>query len=140
LTKAEFDKLSSLCKYVNKEWKLVNNMEDYLLILKSDLRLKTSIAPSYLTEYRNAISLIDGLNGKEVDFDSTWYTLLFTEYMVPGLESTKLGRARKFAFSEIVTHFVPISGAFKTFSLWNYPGHFGGSFLSDTSYRKIVVT
>ncbi|WP_299535441.1 hypothetical protein [Ulvibacterium sp.] len=137
LTEKEFDTLASLINYVNEVWQLGCNMEDYRNILRQDLQLKTTIEPSYLSEYRNAISLIDMLMKANNNLVETWATLLFIEFSEPNFESTQLGRARKFVFEELIKHFVPISGSFKSFGLWNYNGFFGGSYLSDESYRKM---
>ena len=134
LTDTEFNALASLCKYVNKIWELTPDLETYLKILRVDLNLKTSEEPSYLTEYRNALALIDAVVGKD---DKGWATLLFSEFEETDFQSTQLGRARRLVFSEIITHFVPISGGFKTFGLWNYSGYFGGSYNSPESYRKM---
>lgn len=137
LTDEEFNALASLAIYVNSEWQLVLDMDAYLNVLRSDLKLKTSIEPSYLTEYKNAVNLINGLIDKNEDSTELWSILLFLKFSEPDFESTQLGRARKFVFSEMIKHFVPISGAFKVFGLWNYNGFFGGPYLSDESYRKM---
>ncbi len=139
VTNLEFNVLASLCLYVNKVWKLTPDLDTYLEMLRVDLDLKTSEKPSYLTEYRNAVELIDTVAEGEIVGDNDWATLLFAEFNDENFENTKLGRARKFVFSEIITHFVPISGGFKSFGLWNYSGYFGGSYVSPKSYRKADV-
>lgn len=139
LTYAEFNALASLCEYVNKVWELTPDLGRYLKMLRADLDLKTGEEPSYLTEYRNAIGLIDAVLDKGDDGDMGWATLLFSEFAETDFQSTQLGRARQFVFSEIISHFVPISGGFKTFGLWNYSGYFGGSYTSPESYRKVKI-
>ncbi len=140
LTDHEFNTLASLSKYVNKLWQLIPEMDTYINVLQSDLQLKTSIEPSYLTEYKNAVNLIDGLVGNNYGSEELWSILLFSEFSEPDFETTQLGRARRFVFEEMIAHFVPISGAFKSFGLWNYTGFFGGSYLSDESYRKMKLS
>jgi len=139
ITNFEFNALASLCKYVNKVWKLTSDIDTYLEMLRVDLDLKTSEKPSYLTEYRNAIGLIDLAIDNGSDGDKGWATLLFSEYEDVDFQRTQLGRARRFVFSEIITHFVPISGGFKTFGLWNYTGYFGGPYTAPGSYRKMEI-
>lgn len=139
LSNLEFNALASLCKYVNKVWQLTSNLDTYLEMLRVDLDLKTGEKPTYLTEYRNAIELIDLVMDKDDYSDEGWAILLFSEFEEDNFQSTQLGRARKFVFSEIITHFVPISGGFKSFGLWNYTGYFGGSYVSPKSYRKANV-
>lgn len=140
MTDAEFNALASLCEYVNKVWELTPDLGTYLKMLRADLELKTGEEPSYLTEYKNAVVLIDAVVDKGDDGDKGWATLLFSEFEEADFQSTQLGRARRFVFSEIITHFVPISGGFKTFGLWNYSGYFGGSYTSLKSYRKADIT
>lgn len=139
LTDVEFNALASLCKYVNEVWKLTLDLNTYLEILRVDLELKTGEKPSYLTEYRNAVGLIDLVMDKDDNNYNGWSTLLFSEFEDANFQSTQLGRARRLVFSEIITHFVPISGGFKSFGLWNYSGYFGGSYVSPKSFRKANV-
>jgi len=139
LTDLEFKTLASLCKYVNKIWELTPDLDIYLKMLKADLDLKTGEEPSYLTEYKNALELIDAVVNNNDDEDKGWATLLFSEFEDAEFEDTQLGRARRLVFSEMIAHFVPISEGFKTFGLWNYPGYFGGPYVSPKSYRKANV-
>ena len=139
LTSVEFKTLSSLCSYVNQIWELTLNLDQYLQTLNADLKLKTNEVPSYLTEYKNAIELVDLFEGFNGHIDDGWSTLLFGEFTQEDLSSTKIGRARRLVFSEIITHFVPISGGFKAFGLMNYRGYFGGSYASPESYRKMKI-
>ncbi len=136
LTQADFDTLSTLCQYVDKVWELGANLDDYLAQLQVDLGFKTEEEPSYLTEYENAIELIQLLVRQSDSIEQAWASLLFSEFDAADFPHTKLGRARKFVFSEIVTHQIPISGGFKSFGLWNYTGYFGGAYTDPTSYRR----
>ncbi len=135
LTTTEFKALASLCSYVNRVWELTLDLDQYFVTLESDLELKTSEVPSYLKEYRNAIGLIQSLEGHMTTSD-VWTMLLFADFEQEDLSNTKIGRARRLVFAEIIAHFVPVSGGFKSFGLWNYRGYFGGPYISDMSYRK----
>lgn len=139
LTDLEFKTLASLCEYVNKIWELTPDLDTYLKMLRADLDLKTGEEPSYLTEYKNALGLIDAVVDENDVEDKGWATLLFLEFEDAEFEGTQLGRARRLVFSEIITHFVPISGGFKTFGLWNYSGYFGGAYTTPGSYRKANI-
>lgn len=136
LSPETFTVLASLSDYVNTNWSLGADMEIYHTQLQADLDLKTLIAPSYLTEYENAAELIERVNRHTSNTDETWALLLFSTFNVEGFSFTKLGRARRFVFSEMIKHQIPISGAFKSFGLTNYRGYFGGSYLSPDSYRR----
>ncbi len=139
LSKTEFMALASLCTYVNKVWELTPDLDQYLNILQVDLNFKTTEEPSYLAEYKNAVELVDSVAEGKIVGDKGWATLLFAEFNDENFESTKLGRARNFVFSEIITHMIPLSGGFKTFGLWNYRGYFGGAYVSPESYRKTEI-
>jgi len=139
LTDLEFNTLASLCEYVNKVWKMTPDLDTYLKTLRSDLNLKTGEEPSYLTEYRNPVGLIDAVVDKDNDGDKGWTTLLFSEFEDANFQNTQLGRARRLVFSEMIAHFIPISGGFKSFGLWNYTGYYGGSYTSSESYRKATI-
>jgi hypothetical protein len=136
LSHEDFDTLSTLCRYVDRVWELGANLDDYLQQLRVDLGFKTEEEPSYLTEYENAIELIQLLVRGSDSVEQAWASLLFSELEGDNFSHTRLGRARKFVFSEIITHQIPISGGFKSFGLWNYTGYFGGAYTSPTSYRR----
>ena len=92
--------------------------------------------PSYLTEYEHAIELVNLLVKRGESVEQAWSSLLFANFGDENFESTKLGRARNFVFSEIITHQIPISEGFKSFGLVNYRGYFGGPYTSPDSYRR----
>ena len=139
LREEDFDTLSTLCRYVNEVWELDADMPLYFDRLRADLQFKTGEEPSYLTEYENAIELFNQAAGSISDVEQAWASLLFSEFDVANFASTKLGRARHFVFAELITHQIPMSGAFKSFGLWNYRAHFGGSYSASESYRKGAV-
>ncbi len=132
LSQDEFDTLFSLCEYVDKTWQFGANMAQYRQTLRADLGLKTSRHPSYLAEYKSALELVELA-------EEAWPTLLFSEVAADNLGATKLGRARRFVFSEVIAHQIPISGAFKSFGLINYRGYFGGPYALPASYRRAVL-
>ncbi|MFT7639579.1 MAG: hypothetical protein ACI9G1_001315 [Pirellulaceae bacterium] len=135
----EFRSLATLCHYVDATWELGADLSTYLGQLESDLGLKTSRAPSYLSEYRHAIELVVSASDASNSLEEAWTTLLFAEFDGENLASTKLGRARRLVFSEIIAHQIPISGSFKSFGLVNYRGHFGGPYTSRSSYRRGAI-
>ena len=136
LSNANFDMLSTLCKYINQAWELTGDLDEYLGRLKGDLYFKTMEEPSYLTEYEHAIELVNLLVKRGESVEQAWSSLLFANFGDENFESTKLGRARNFVFSEIITHQIPISEGFKSFGLVNYRGYFGGPYTSPDSYRR----
>lgn len=135
----QFDALSILCSYVNQAWELDADMPLYFGRLRVDLQFKTEEEPSYLTEYENAVELFNLVEGSTSGVEQAWASLLFSELDVENFASTKLGRARRFVFAELIKHQIPMSGAFKSFGLWNYSGYFGGSFKAPESYRRGAV-
>ena len=139
LLQEDFEKLVGLCQYVNRAWELDADMRLYFNRLRADLDFKTSEEPSYLTEYKHAVELISRMVGATSSVEQAWASLLFSGFDVENFAATKLGRARRLVFSELITHQIPMSGAFKSFGLWNYSGYFGGSFTAPESYRKGAV-
>ena len=136
LSNPDFYTLSTLCKYINQAWELTGDLDEYLDRLKGDLYFKTMEEPSYLTEYEHAIELVNLLVKRGESVEQAWSSLLFANFGDENFESTKLGRARNFVFSEIITHQIPISEGFKSFGLVNYRGYFGGPYPSPDSYRR----
>ena len=139
LLQEDFEKLVGLCQYVNRAWELDADMGLYFNRLRVDLDFKTSEEPSYLTEYKHAVELISRMVGATSSVEQAWASLLFSDFEFENFSATKLGRARRLVFSELITHQIPASGAFKSFGLWNYSGYFGGSFTAPESYRKGAV-
>jgi len=135
----DFETLASLCKYVARAWQLPVGLDSYLGQLRVDLDLKTGKKPAYLTEYENAVQIVDKVRGEFDSDDQSWSSLLFAEFPANNLDSSRIGRARHFVFSEIIAHQIPISGAFKSFDLVNYRGYFGGPYTSPGSYRRGAV-
>ena len=139
LDRESFEVLASLCEYVARAWQLPAELDTYLGQLESDLNLKTGEKPAYLTEYENAVQAVDRVRSELDSDDQSWSSLLFADFPSNNLESSRIGRARHFVFSEIIAHQIPISGAFKSFGLVNYRGYFGGPFTSPGSYRRGAV-
>jgi hypothetical protein len=136
LSAEAFDALSSLGRYVNQVWELEADMPLYVDRLRADLQFKTEEEPSYLTEYDSAVELFKLVEGSSADAEQTWTSLLFADFDAEDFAATKLGRARHFVFHELIAHQMPMSGAFRSFGLWNYRGHFGGSYSAPESYRR----
>jgi hypothetical protein len=139
LPQEAFDVLSSLGGYVNRVWELDADMTLYLDRLRADLQFKTAEEPSYLTEYESAVGLFSVVHDSAAKAEQTWASLLFAEFDVEDFAATKLGRARRFVFHELIAHQIPMSGAFRSFGLWNYRGHFGGAYTSPESYRRGAI-
>ena len=136
LSQADFDILSTVCSYVNQAWELTSDLGPYVIRLRADLAYKTKEEPSYLTEYEHSVELINLLVSRSDTIEEAWSTLLFSKFVDDNFAHTKLGRARNFVFSEIITHQIPLSGGFKSFGLKNYRGYFGGLFTSPGSYTR----
>ena len=139
LNSENFETLASLCEYVVRAWQLPAELDTYLGQLRNDLDLKAGEKPAYLTEYENAVQVVNRVRGELESDDQSWSSLLFAEFPASNLASTRIGRARRFVFSEIIAHQIPISGAFKKFGLVNYRGYFGGPYTFPGSYRRGTV-
>lgn len=139
LDRQSFETLASLCDYVARSWQLPTELDAYFGQLESDLQLKSRETPAYLTEYENAVQLVNRMRGELESDDRSWSSLLFAEFPADELAPTRIGRARRYVFSEIIAHQIPISGAFRSFGLVNYRGYFGGPYASPESYRRGAV-
>ena len=139
LSNVQFNTLSSLCRFVDQTWELHSELDQYFNKLQADLVLKTSLEPSYLTEYEHAIELYELVFSSSESADQIWPNLLFSTFQADNFAGTRLGRARRFVFAEIITYQIPMSGAFKSFGLSNYTGYFGGSYLSPDSYPRGIL-
>ena len=139
LDSESFETLASLCDYVARSWQLPTDLDAYFGQLETDLQLKTRERPAYLTEYENAVQLVNRIRGELESDDQSWSSLLFAEFPENDLAATRIGRARRYVFSEIIAHQIPISGAFRSFGLVNYRGYFGGPYSSPDSYRRGTV-
>ncbi len=139
LSSENFETLASLCGYVARSWQFPTELDAYLGQLETDLQLKCRERPAYLTEYENAVELVNAMRGELESDDQSWTSLLFAEFPAENLASTRIGRARRFVFSETIAHQMPISGAFRSFGLVNYRGYFGGPYTSVASYRRGAV-
>ena len=139
LDSESLEALASLCDYVARSWQLPTELDAYFGQLEADLQLKSRERPAYLTEYENAVQLVNRIRAELESDDQSWSSLLFAEFPADDLASTRIGRARRFVFSEIIAHQIPISGAFRSFGLVNYRGYFGGPYSSPDSYRRGTV-
>lgn len=135
LSGEDFAAISGICEFVRTGWELDIDIDAYLPRLRRDLGVKTGEVPSYLSEYRSAAALVDALTAD--DPEQAWTTLLFAEFPDVDLAPTRLGRARRLVFAEIIAHMIPISGSFKSFGIVNYAGFAGGSFAHPGSYRRM---
>ena len=139
LSSVQFNTLSSLCRFVDQIWELHSDLDQYFNQLQGDLVLKTSQEPSYLTEYEHAIELYEMVFRDSENAEQVWPNLLFSTFQADNFAATRLGRARRLVFAEIITYQIPMSGAFKSFGLSNYTGYFGGSYLSPDSYPRGIL-
>ena len=136
LSDADFEQLSSLCHYVTRAWELSTDLDGYLARLRKDLAFKTREEPGYLTEYENAVEVVNRVRGELESDSQSWSSLLFAEFPATDLATTRIGRARRLVFAEMVIHQMAVSGAFKSFGLVNYAGYYGGPYMAAGSYRK----
>lgn len=130
------DDLIGLCDFVDRGWELGAEMERYRDRLRADLRVKTVERPSYLSEYESAARLVRIVRRESASPDQAWATLLFSKIDSRVPEQTRLGRARRLVFGEIVTHQVALSGGFRSFGVVNYTGWAGGPFADELSFRR----
>ena len=98
LNSENFETLASLCEYVARTWQLPNELDTYFGLLKNDLEFKTREKPAYLTEYENAVQVVNRVRGELESDDQSWSSLLFAEFPASDLASSRIGRARRFVF------------------------------------------
>ena len=97
LSNANFDMLSTLCKYINQAWELTGDLDEYLDRLKGDLYFKTMEEPSYLTEYEHAIELVNLLVKRGESVEQAWSSLLFQTSV------TKISNLQNWVAQEILS-------------------------------------
>ena len=92
------------------------------------IEAKTTVAPSYAAEYRNAIAVVDELIGMYGEEDA--FRRLFLKNGIPskqrGKPATRLAHAKEFVVDEFIAVQL-VAGGFKEFFARNYNGYIGGS-------------
>lgn len=131
-----FELLFGLCNFVDRGWQLGADLETYRGRLRGDLEVKVAERPSYLTEYERAIDLVEIVIRQSGSLEQAWATILFSEIDSEVPDQTRLGRARRLVYGEIVTHQVALSGGFRSFGVDNYSGYAAGPFTEEGSYRR----
>jgi hypothetical protein len=128
---ALLEQLWQLFTRMAARWQMAGEVELDENAFAQIIRAKTTLAPSYLTEYREARGILEEVE-RDMARDAAAFDQLFA---VPiGLESfelTRLGRLQKFVIGEFL-ELQMAYGGFRAFGYRNYRGWAGGP-LSDTA-------
>jgi len=137
LSNSDSSLIKSFARWAITSWEFTG-MESYPSSLSTVLKLKTSESPSYLEEYRNASILISHAKDRYVSENEIFLHLLFAGRSTETVQNTRLRRAQKFVYDELVQHIIA-NGGFRKFGFVNYQGYvLGGSFYDDRSYRREI--
>lgn len=110
-------------------------MEPYPHQISAILHAKSEQAPSYLAEYHSAGRITTDVRSRFGSDEKAFVYLLFAQRGESVGTDTRLGRARKFVFDELIRHVVA-NGGFRRFGLLNYEGFISTSFYDSRSYRR----
>ncbi len=113
-------------------------MHMYPSDLEDVLSLKTNTLPSYLSEYQSAARLIHDAKARLNSEKEAFLYLLFAGRENSNLLETRLGRAQKFVFDELMRHIVA-NGGFRRFGFINYKGFPSFPFKDPNAYRRSLV-
>jgi hypothetical protein len=91
---------------------------------------KSSIQPSYFTEYKEAAVLV-GRASADDDPNSSMDALLLPRPEVANMAATRLGRFQKYVGNEFITWYLT-RGGFRRFGYEDYRGYGGGSFMDHS--------
>jgi hypothetical protein len=94
--------------------------------------LKTSETPSYLTEYSEAAEILTKFTSKDFAPTGSLAKLLFQPSDSSSFETTRLGRFKRYVFSEFITWWVT-QGGYQRFGYATYRGFMKGPFTDPTN-------
>lgn len=98
------------------------------------IEVRTTQPPSYVEEYRSALSVIEEL--KSLHPQDAWNRLML-QHGAPAALTNRLAHARKFVVEEFIRVWL-LTGGFKAYGAGNYNGYISGSrFAVQPSYRRL---
>lgn len=123
--------------YLGERWSLPASNAKRTALFEDLLSMKTSIAPSYVTEYREASAILAILGSQGLSPKAACERLLGPPGGTGGDENSRLGRARKFVSAEFIAWMMAKDG-YARFGYQNYRGLMAGSFaLQPPPYRHL---
>ncbi|WP_317930691.1 hypothetical protein [Halioxenophilus sp. WMMB6] len=126
--------LQDFCRWAIAAWALPG-LDDYAAQLPALLELKTQQAPSYLAEYQSAAALLMAARAREKSDDQAYTYALFAGRDLKNSNATRLGRAERWVFNELVRHMIK-TGGFRRFGSQNYDGFINVAFTEAGAFRR----
>jgi len=126
----DFHELWSIFTYIGRRWQTGEFSNVTMRGLRAVVRYKTTLTPSYLTEYKEAAEILRCLKA-ELGEQKALEQLFFVPQGATDFFSSRLGHVRRFVITEFIRYQV-LQGAFRKFGYVNYRGFRGGKY-SDPS-------
>lgn len=132
--------LLGLFAFIGDHWGLPSTGAARDALLMQLLEAKTTIAPSYRREYREAAEVIDRIGRVTGAKDAAYLRIFATSAADEDARLTRLGRAHRLVAGEFVTWFMAMDG-FARHGYRNYRGYMGGSYASSPPpYRSLPAS
>ncbi|MDG2539210.1 hypothetical protein P5Y53_16155 [Dyella jiangningensis] len=123
--------------HLGDRWNLPASTTKKAAFFDDLLSMKTSTAPSYLTEYKEAAAVLLALGGAGASPSSAYERLLGPVGNAGLGAHSRLGRARQFISAEFIAWIMAKDG-YARFGYQNYRGLMAGSFaIQPTPYRHL---
>jgi hypothetical protein len=130
-------RLHGLFAYIGERWSLPATGARRETIVADLIAMKTTITPSYFTEYTEAARVLAEIERVTGSSRVACERLFAAPGAEPVAESSRLGRARWFVCAEFVSWFMAVDG-FGRYGYRNYRGFMGGSFAQrPPPYREL---
>jgi hypothetical protein len=126
ITGHDRDLLKTLFMYIGSRWEmndLVNGEQEFAALVDT----KTTLLPSYLSEYQEAASILERARSELLSIRDAVSMVLVHYDNVNSFATTRLGRLQKYVSSEFMTWWVS-RGGFRRFGYSNYKGFMRGPF------------
>jgi hypothetical protein len=135
LSKEEFTVLHDLFQRIGAHWEMPLDPAGMQVTLETLITNKTTLKPSYLTEYREALSILERLHQSGMSNTQALDRLLEPMEIAEAYAYTRIGHAQKFVSAEFIA-FHMSQGGFRKFGYKNYRGFYGGQFIgTEPPYR-----
>lgn len=129
--------LSGFFDYLGERWNLPASSTKKEALFNDLVGMKTSIAPSYLTEYREAASVLAAFGAAGASPTTAYERLLGPIDAAEVNVHSRLGRVRKFVSAEFIVWLMAKDG-YARYGYQNYRGLMAGSFaMQPPPYRHL---
>jgi hypothetical protein len=122
----DFHELWSVFTYIGRRWQDGEFSTVKQRGLRDVVRSKTTLTPSYLTEYKEAAEILRCLKA-ELGEQKALEQMFFVPQGATDFFSSRLGHVRRFVITEFIRYQV-LQGAFRKFGYVNYRGFRGGKY------------